>query len=279
MVNRVWRWHFGRGLVATPDNFGRLGERPSHPELLDWLAAEFVASGWSLKQLHREIMLSAVYQQTSEVRGQGSEAGEESVDPQNRLLWRANMRRLDADELRDAMLFVGGQLDETMGGTLLALENRAFFFDHTSIDETSYDSRRRSVYLPVVRNHLADSFTLFDYADAAVPTGDRPTSTVASQALYLLNSDFAATSAAAFARRVLQMPLANDHERVGAAMALAYGRPPREGECRGAVQFLDYCASELPKGGAESPADTQRLECWRLFCQTLLMSNEFLYVQ
>jgi hypothetical protein len=278
MVNRVWRWHFGRGLVATPDNFGELGERPSHPELLDWLAVEFVEQGWSLKQLHRLIMLSATYQMSSDDNEQAKR-----LDPQNRWHWRANMRRLEAEEIRDAMLAIGDQLDLTMGGSLLTVENRAFFFDHTSKDNTTYDTQRRSLYLPVVRNHLADSFTLFDYADAAVLNGDRPTSTVASQALFLLNSEFAASASQAFAQRVLAQLDLSDAQRIDKAFQLAYGRWATASDTERGIAFLNRCAGEL-RGGS-TPVElrdlneTERLECWRLLCQTLLMSNEFVYLR
>ena len=201
MVNRVWRWHFGRGLVETTDNFGKVGARPENPELLDWLAVEFIHSGWSIKHLHRLIMSSATYRM-------GSTVAEDAArrDPGNRLLSRATARRMEAEELRDSVLFVAGSLDDTMGGTMLTTANRTHIFDHTSKDDTVYASQRRSVYLPVIRNHLHDVFTLFDYTDASVPNGHRPTSTVPSQALYLMNSDFLAEAAKGLADRVWQRP-------------------------------------------------------------------------
>ncbi len=170
MVNRLWRWHFGRGLVGTPDNFGRLGESPTHPELLDWMAHRFVDKGWSIKAMHRLILLSATYQMSSDF-----DANAARVDPENRLLWRMNVRRLEAEPIRDALLAVSGRLDRRMGGSLLEVKNRAYFFDHTSKDATSYDSPRRSVYLPIVRNHLYDVFQLFDcHRRRASPTATGP---------------------------------------------------------------------------------------------------------
>src|SRR5690606_331124 len=184
IANRLWRWHFGKGLVSTPDNFGLLGQPPSNPELLDWLAAELVANDWSLKAMHRRIMLSSTYQLSSESCEECA-----AIDPDNRYHWRADVRRLEAEIIRDAMLAARGLLDKKMGGSLLHVENRAFLFDHTSKDTTSYDSFRRSLYLPVIRNNLYDGFSLFDYTAADVPNGDRETSTVATQALFLMNSD------------------------------------------------------------------------------------------
>ena len=291
MVNRVWRWHFGRGLVATPDDFGQMGERPDHPELLDWLAVEFIESGWSMKHLHRLIMSSAVYQMDSLPREPGA-----TVDPDNRWLWRANVRRLRAEEIRDATLHLAGQLDLSMGGSILNVDNRAFIFDHTSKDETSYDSRQRSIYLPVIRNHLADAFALFDYADAAVPNGDRASSTVPAQALYLMNSDFQIRAAAELAARILAAPeAADDEQRLHKLYQLAYGRPGKPAELARARQFLQTSTSlssslglgEQSENAQKPPSDqhdqddqqTQRRQAWQLLCHAILISNEFLYVR
>src|SRR4051794_4410877 len=150
MVNRVWRWHFGKGLVRSVDNFGLIGEQPTHPELLDWLATEFVKDGWSLKKLHKRLVLSATYQMSS-----AHDAKAALADPDNRLLWRANGRRLEAEAIRDSLLAVGGVLDRTAGGPALThVKNRDYLFDHTSKDRTTYAGLRRSVYLPVIRNNL-----------------------------------------------------------------------------------------------------------------------------
>ena len=174
IVNRIWRWHFGAGIVSSTDNFGILGAKPSHPEMLDWLARNFIESGWSIKDLHRLIMKSATYQQASRVNFSTSDqADPRLIDPENRLLWRANVQRLEAEEIRDAMLMVSGWLDLQIGGKTIPLKNKEFVFNHTSKDATTYESPRRALYLPIIRNHLYDMLEQFDYPDPTMPTGGR----------------------------------------------------------------------------------------------------------
>ncbi|MBW3540098.1 MAG: PSD1 and planctomycete cytochrome C domain-containing protein [Planctomycetes bacterium] len=288
IANRIWRWHFSRGLVATTDNFGRLGERPTHPELLDWLAAEIVGKRtpgdvdeaglesedggsrmedggiprWSLKRLHRSILLSAAYRMSS-----AYDAHAAAADPENRLLWRFRLRRLEAEEIRDALLAVSGRLEQTMGGSMLNVANREFIFNHTSEDKTSYDSRRRSLYLPVVRNHLYEVFSLFDYNDASVPNGNRGTTTVAPQALFLMNGEPVMEAADALSRTLLSDGALSDAERVQEVYEQAYGRPASEREVERAVAFL----------GSEAGAERER--AWSNVCQAVLASNEFVYIR
>jgi hypothetical protein len=257
MVNRVWRWHFGRGLVRTPDNFGLLGEEPTHPELLDWLARRFVEGGWSVKALTREIVLSATYRQ-SDVPGPGVA----ERDPENRLYARAAVRRLEAEAVRDSLLAVSGRLDRKMGGSLVKVKNREFFFDHTSKDGTSYASVRRSLYLPVVRNNVYDVLRLMDFPDPAVPNGDRPSTTVAPQALLMMNSDLVADAAAGLAGRVAAE---DEAERVGRLYKIAFGREPSAEEVAADAAFVRDMG-----GGAEA---------WAALCQVVLASNEFVYVR
>ena len=272
MVNRVWRWHFGKGLVRSVDNFGLIGEKPTHPELLDWLASEFVQDGWSLKKLHKRIMLSATYRKSS-----AYDAKAATADPDNRLLWRANVRRLEAEAIRDSLLAAGGLLDRTAGGPALThVKNRDYLFDHTSKDKTSYASDRRSVYLPVIRNNLYDVFQLFDAPDAAVPNGDRATTTVPTQALFFLNSDLAARAADALAGRVLAKPDLDDAGRVRLLFALAYGRPPADAEVK---RVADGVAAFEKKFAAESDDAKCRRKAWAAVCQAVLAANEFIYVQ
>ncbi|MGD9856804.1 MAG: DUF1549 domain-containing protein, partial [Planctomycetaceae bacterium] len=177
MVNRLWQWHFGDGLVRTPDNFGRLGERPTHPELLDWLAVRFVESGWSIKAMHRLLMLSSTYQMSTQY-----DAGAATQDPENRLWWRRNRRRLEAEAIRDAILAASGNLDLTMGGSLLPTENRKYVTSTANVDPVTYQSNRRSLYLPVVRSAVYDVLQAFDFADPSVLSGQRRSTTVAPQA-------------------------------------------------------------------------------------------------
>ncbi len=269
IVNRVWRWHFGRGLVETTNNFGLMGEAPSHPELLDWLTITFMRDGWSLKRLHRRIMLSATYQLGSEYDPQSAK-----VDSRNELFWRARIHRLEAEELRDAFLLVSGQLDITMGGPSIQTENYTLVFNHTSQDETEYDEHRRSVYLPVIRNHLHDSFTLFDYTDASTSNGNRNTSTVASQALFLMNSEFLAEISGQLAERVLSIDAADDAARIDWLYMTTVSRSARDEEISLAKQYLERFA-QLDE---RENQDNQQQAAWQLICQALLISNEFVYV-
>jgi len=262
IANRVWRWHFGRGLVASTDNFGALGERPSHPELLDWLASELVHSGWSLKHLHRLIVRSSTYSQSGELN-------EEMLakDPENRLLWRYPLRRLEAEAIRDFLLASCGQLDLARGTSLLHVGNREFLFDHTSIDRTKYDSHLRAVYLPVIRNHLYDLFDLFDYSDAATVQGDRGSTVVAPQALFMLNSGLVHEAADGLAKRVLSQTDWSDLQRVEHIVLSLYGRPATASECESMLRFVAQADAE------------HRAERWVHLCQAAIASNDFLFVR
>ncbi len=289
IVNRVWRWHFGRGLSAATDNFGALGETPTHPELLDWLACFLVRNNWSLKELHREIMRSHTYQLDSVQDPRSAQ-----LDPENRLYWRANRRRMEAEVLRDSLLAVAGDLDRSMGGSLLHVKNREFLFDHTSKDETRYNAPRRSVYLPVIRNHLYDVFALFDYNDASVMQSNRSTTTIAPQALFLLNGELPAEAAASLAARLLAQHSARE-ERLREGYQLVFGRPPSEGELRRDAEFLHGLAQALAgeevsekvqqptEPGRSSVLDGRHSQferrAWELLCQAWLASNEFIYVR
>lgn len=266
LVNRVWQLHFGRGIVATSDNFGTRGERPEHPQLLDWLASRLIADGWSLKQLHRVIVLSSAYRMQ-----QGGDSA---------LQYRR--RRLSAEELRDAMLAVSGQLDRQLGGS----DSGDFLFsraedinatirpNRVAADDPFYDTfRRRSIYLPVVRNMLPDVLALFDAADPNGVTAVRNQTTVASQGLFLLNHPLVRSAAAAFAKRVLEMPGLSDRQRIDLAHRLAFGRPAAETEQLETQEFLAAFA-----GGEQVTAEQQQA-AWQAFCQSLLCAHEFLYLE
>jgi mono/diheme cytochrome c family protein len=271
LVNRIWRWHFGRGLVASADNFGLLGEKPSHPELLDWLATEFIRRKWSLKEMHRLILLSNTYQQSTLVSSDAA-----SADPDNRLWSRFPVRRLAAEEIRDSLLFVSGQLDATMGGSLLKVKNRGYLFDHTSIDTTDYNSPRRSLYLPVIRNNVFEMFQLLDFPDPAVPTGDRATTTVAPQALMMMNSDFVMQAADALAERALKTD-STDSERVKEIYLTCLGREPSDTEISQDLQLIQDTLQTFLSDAR--PEKDRLIAAWSVACQVVLASSEFVYLQ
>ena len=280
IVNRIWRWHFGRGIVRSTDNFGKLGADPTHPALLDHLATGLVERDWSIKQVHRWIMLSSTYRMSSRFDGRSAR-----LDPANEWLWRFPLRRLEAEAVRDSLLAVSGLLDLGMGGSMLHVGNREFFFDHTSIDKTKYDSTRRSVYLPVVRNHLFDLFSLFDYADASMINGNRSTSTIAPQALFMMNSDLIQQVTQALAESLLTEGMAAGppgqlrQDRLEQLYLVTLGRLPRVEESKQAEQFLARFLEQPVTGtDQDDPKQKQQL-AWQALCQVLLASNEFVYVR
>ncbi len=274
-VNRIWQWHFGRGLVPSTENFGALGDRPSHPELLDWLARNFIESGWSTKELHRLILLSSTYQQASSRTD--SEVAQQA-DPENKLLWKFPMRRLEAEQIRDAVLAVAEQLDETIGGKTVPLRNRQFVFDHTSIDHTRYESKRRAIYLPVIRNNVYTLFEQFDFPDPTTPTGSRHETVVAPQALLMLNDPLLLDAAESFAIRVVRSRSLED-ERIEYAYELAVGREPNEQERDDAVAFFRRMTeSGIPADPSPTSSAKGRTSGWALFCQSLISGSEFIYV-
>ena len=274
-VNRVWRWHFGKGLVRSIDNFGLLGEQPTHPELLDGLARNFMRQGWSIKTLHRQLMESSVYQLDSDLGKDASNQME--TDPENRLFGRAELHRLEAEAIRDSLIAVGDGLDRTLGQSLLTVKNRAYFFDHTSKDLTDYRSNRRSIYLPVVRNNVYDVFQLLDYPDAAVPNGDRPTTTIAPQALMMMNSEFVEQYTANFRALLFNGQLRTDEERIELAYQRAYGRQPTAHEIAASKTYLSDVALAFASTQA-SPEQLQK-QCWNSLCHVIVSSNEFIYVK
>jgi hypothetical protein len=247
IVNRVWSWHYGRGLVATPSNFGALGERPSHPELLDWLAVNFMKNGWSLKWLHRQVVLSAVYQLDSR-----ADAENDGIDPANVFLWRGNRRRLEVEQWRDSLLAVSGNLDRSRGGPTFDLKDPS--------------AKRRTVYAKISRHDLDGLLRLFDFPDANVTADRRTVTTVPQQQLFTLNSEFMAAQARAFAARVKKFG-ASDTERITAAYRLAFGRAPTEREQELAEGFF-----ALP------PKNSDKLSRWEQYAQVLLASSEMMYV-
>ena len=283
MVNRIWQHHFGRGLVATSDNFGTRGERPSHPELLDWLASRFIESGWSVKEMHRLVVLSNAYQMQNaetETRSRGAT----TISIQNSALF--HRRRLSAEELRDALLAVSGTLDRIPGtnesGEYLVskAENIGAMIlpNRLAADDPIYTTfRKRSIYLPIVRNMLPDVLALFDAADPNGVTAVRSETTVASQSLFLLNSPFVRDQAKALAERLLADASQADGQRIVQVHQLVFGRNPTPKESVQASEFLAaYAASSIAQA---RPAETRLLMAWQSYSQALLCSNEFLYVE
>ncbi len=250
MVNRVWQHHFGRGLVATPNDFGAQGERPSHPELLDWLAADLIAHGWRLKHLHRQILASAAYMQDGRY-----DENRAALDRENVLLWRQTPRRLEAEPIRDAMLKVAGLLDEQP-------------FGPGSLDPSM---RRRSVYFFIKRSQLIPSMMLFDWPEHLVSIGQRGTTTTASQALLFLNSPQGRQCAEGFAARLAG---ASDADAVRKGYRLAYGREPTEAESQLAAEFLESQGAAYAKAGRPDPRSLAMVD----LCQALLGASDFIYI-
>lgn len=269
-VNRIWGWHFGRPIVGTTENFGLLGNKPTHPELLNWLAAGFIEQGWSTKWLHREIVLSQTYQMASVNPNAASD-----LDPENSLLWKFPMRRLDAEEIRDSILATAGKLDITVGGKTVPLRNKQFVFNHTSVDHTKYDSLRRAIYLPVIRNNLYPFFAQFDFPDPTMPTGKRQSTVVAPQALLMMNDPLIMDAAESFALLVLSWTSESKH-RVDFAYRSALSRSPTKLETDRALEFLNPSPADDLQSLSDESEERSR---WSLFCQSLMLCNEFVYVQ
>ena len=270
-VNRVWHYHFGRGIVATLSNFGKLGATPTHPELLDTLAAGFIKSGWSVKWLHREIMLSAAYRSSSATTAENL-----AKDSDNQFLWRMTPRRLDVEAWRDAVLSVAGRLDPQVGGPSLNLAEPAVreipnfptFSRLNGLDVDDPAHGRRSIYCIVSRYAPNPALVLFDFPEPNVTSDSRGTTTIPQQQLFVLNSRFMLEMGRAFAQR-LEQAAATDGERLKLAWRLAYGRELTEAEAATGVQFLQSTE-------AADPAD--KLSRWQQLCHALLASNEFAFV-
>jgi hypothetical protein len=271
MVNRVWQHHFGKPLVATPSDFGFRGATPTHPELLDWLATEFIDSGWSIKSLHRKIMLSSTYQLAST----HDEALEER-DSGNAWYWRFDRGRLDAEALRDTILALSGTLDSARPGPHPFPEPSKWRFTaHHQFNQIAYPSDHRSVYLMVQRLHAHPYLKLFDGPDASLSTAVRDNSTVPLQALYLLNNEMIHRAAERFAEDLLAC-YSHPTERLQGVFLRALARPPDDGEHARGMVFLQQYEEVLRREGVEP--DRWELESWSGLVRTLLASNELIFV-
>ncbi|MBN9523407.1 PSD1 domain-containing protein [bacterium] len=274
IVNRIWQHHFGEGLVRTPNDFGTRGDRPSHPELLEWLAADLAANGWKLKRLHRMILLSAAYRQ-----GAAFDPAKARVDPDNRLLWRVRPRRMEAEALRDAMLAVSGTLNPEMYGPAFkppipadAMVARNLKNPYPKDVADGPAVWRRSVYLFHKRVIPYPLFQAFDAPDAQQCSGKRTVTTVAPQALALLNDPFVRARAGDFAARLERDAGADPARGVERAYLLAFGRPPTDGERGAGVEFL------AQREHARAGRDDARRQALTDYCQVLFGLNEFIYV-
>lgn len=254
IVNRVWQWHFGEGLMRTPNNWGRTGEAPTHPELLDYLAGQLVAKNWSLKWLHREILLSAAYGMSTHTSGEAR-----AKDPGNRLWSRFARRRMTVEEMRDSLLALDGSLDGAVGGSLLNPDRRN---RRQSFDEIT----RRTLYLPVRRGSIPTLLSVFDYGDASTSSEGRSRTNVAPQALFFRNSAFVQNRAQGLAGRLAELPTLA--ERIRQAYRLVLGREAAEAEMDDALTFVEGSRVRL---GSEMAALTS-------YCRVLMASNEFLYL-
>jgi hypothetical protein len=306
MVNRIWLHHFGQGLVRTPNDFGAMGSPPTHPELLDWLAARFIEDGWSLKKMHRRLIASATWQQrvgaprleapASESAAaapatapSGDAAPERAtvltaptsrpdpwlVDPANELLWSFPRLRLDAESIRDALLAVSGRLERGPGGPHPFPPPARWNWTQHNPFTAVYESNRRSVYVMQQRIRRHPFFAVFDGADTNASTGLRLISTTPLQALFAMNDPFAHEQAAAFADRVTAAAPGNDVAAISLAHQLAYGRDATADETAQGILYLAEFRARVP---AELPAAKKAAQAWASYARAIMGANEFLYL-
>lgn len=296
MVNRIWQFHFGRGIVPTPNDFGTRGQAPTHPELLDFLAQQFIQSGWSMKAMHKLILQSQTWQlssgnlppgengatagspanQPQDTAAAAAIASNLQLDPHNDLFWKFNRYRLDAESLRDTLLFVGGDLDESPAGEHPFPPQHTWGWTQHNPFVASYETRRRSVYLMQQRLKKNSFLALFDGADPSSSTGVRLPSTTPLQALFMMNDPLAHAEAAKFATRLISLS-AEDSARISAAYQIAWNRPPTSAEQQESVEFLKQYREKLFE--LKTPSDQLEQQAWSALSRALLSSNEFVYVE
>ncbi|MGH7200222.1 MAG: PSD1 and planctomycete cytochrome C domain-containing protein [Planctomycetaceae bacterium] len=274
-VNRIWMHLFGRGLVASVDNFGATGEKPSHPELLDFLALRFVEGGWSSKRLIREIVLSRAYRLSGDFHERNH-----AVDPENTLVWRMSQRRMDAEALRDAMLAASGRLVRTPPDVTDRTDPTSLYRAVNAGDHQLKMAHNpfpfRSVYLPILRQAVPEMLDLFDFADPSVVVGQRSVTNVPAQSLYLMNSPFVIEQADGVALRVLEQKQIEDADRVQLAHKACLSRPASDREVAAALAFLQRMDRHL-SASISDPGDRRRA-VWSSYCQALFGSAEFRYL-
>jgi hypothetical protein len=263
MVNRIWQWHFGEGLVRTPNNWGKTGEKPTHPELLDFLARRFVESGWSVKAMHRMILLSSTYQMSTRTT-----KAVHDRDPANRLWSHFNRVRMSVEQIRDSFLALSGTLDSTIGGSLMPAGSPTTG-RRPRLDPD--DVLRRTMYLPVRRGSIPTVLATFDYPDATTASDGRSRTNVPPQALFMMNSRFVVEKSLGFAKRLLGDSSLSDAQRVELAYRMALTRRPDGAEVDAALTYIGDLERKLGKSDAHVTA-------WQSFCKVLLSTNEFLYL-
>ncbi len=283
IVNRIWQWNFGKGLVQSSNNFGILGTAPSHPQLLDWLALRFMKSkteggfGWSIKALQREILISMAYRMGNDKSKQASH-----LDPDNRFISHHSLRRLSAEELRDSLLYISGNLELQLGGSLLPNANYSYVTSTANVNPKIYDSKRRSIYLPVVRSALYDVFQAFDFSEPSVPSDGRQTTTSASQALFMLNSEVVAQQTRSWAEKLTKDSHLTKTERIVGIYLKSLSRLPNPKEIDQALSYLKEYSRLLvqkTKGSKKHPPEFLEARSWQSLTKVLLSSNEFIYIR
>jgi hypothetical protein len=273
MVNRVWLQLFGRGLVATENNFGATGTPPTHPHLLDFLAVRFVEEGWSVKKMIREIVLSRTYQLSGDFDKRAYGA-----DPDNRLLWRMPQRRLDVEAMRDAMLSASGQLDLARpGGSIVTRIGDGDIGRSLPPNRFAAAGTHRSVYLPIVRSLVPEMLRLFDFPEPSIINDHRDVTTVPTQALYMMNSPFVMEQSRQTARRLLAGSDVSEAERLNRAYRLILSRPARGEEQGRSLAFIEQIQNEL--SGTAARGDQAAEDAWAAFCQAMFASAEFRYIE
>jgi hypothetical protein len=277
-VNRVWHWVFGTGIVATTDDFGHIGERPSHPELLDYLASEFVANGWSIKKLLRSLLLSETFKQSGRVSAKARE-----VDPLNRLLSHHPLRRLEAESIRDSLLAVSSRLDRTLYGETIDPPRTKEDTDKRLFSGPLDGNGRRSIYIKMTIMDLPKFLATFNQPSPKVPTGRRDKTNSPAQALALLNDPFVAAQAEFWAKRLIEQPHRNPQQRLAAMFRHAFGREPETAEMvrwsRIASDLAKLHEGEAVQAPGAVPSFMKSLDVWKDVAHTMFNAKEFIYVR
>ena len=269
MVNRIWRWHFGEGIVRSPDNFGMMGEKPDNEKLLNWLSHRFTENNWSVKFMHKMIMLSSTYKM-----GTRHNSAYAQKDPENRLMWRFSRKRLEAEAIRDSILYICDDLDETMGGTLLNYKKGQYVVKEPHKVQ-AYKANRRSVYIPIQRSAVYPVLQAFDFPDPSTMNGDRASTTVAPQALFLMNSELVDTRATSLLNKLINDKNFNFKATVKLLYKKIINRDPSSQEVERSVNYITMMETNF----AQHDKDTARINAWKSFTRALFCSNEFMYVE